>query len=286
MPNLFQQLVDNSFENYVKFMVYRMFVDTADDNYVAARWSYINDLSSDFHWLSLHALEKYFKAALLLNGKSSRGYRHNLISLYSDFLNLHPDICIPEFKYPSWIYEDLLIDKENVSEYLSSLNKYGSADNRYASAGYDIGLESLHKVDHLIWHVRRHCCVFSERLIINGEITEKTNLQHLINNERETIYNGRLFDILKEETSERKSALLSSNFAFNPSANSPTHMRSAGTWGALRWVSLGLKDKHDPVKAEASRKAIAWARKNLSIGTEDRNFIAEQEKIANQNSVS
>jgi hypothetical protein len=47
------------------------FISTADDNYVAARWCYLDGLNIDFFWLSVHSLEKYLKAALLLNCKSA-----------------------------------------------------------------------------------------------------------------------------------------------------------------------------------------------------------------------
>jgi hypothetical protein len=43
-------------------LVLELFVRTADENYVTARWCAINQLNTDFLWLSVHALEKYLKA--------------------------------------------------------------------------------------------------------------------------------------------------------------------------------------------------------------------------------
>jgi hypothetical protein len=39
--------------------IQRMFVDTADENYIVARWCYLNSLAVDFYWLGAHAVEKY-----------------------------------------------------------------------------------------------------------------------------------------------------------------------------------------------------------------------------------
>ena len=56
-------------------IVREIFVDTADDNYITARWCFVEGLNVDYFWLAVHTLEKYMKAALLLNGQSGRGYR-------------------------------------------------------------------------------------------------------------------------------------------------------------------------------------------------------------------
>ena len=40
-----------------------LFVDTADDNYIAARWCFVEGLNVDYFWLSVHALEKYMCSA-------------------------------------------------------------------------------------------------------------------------------------------------------------------------------------------------------------------------------
>jgi hypothetical protein len=53
-------------------LVHELFVRTADENYIAARWCAINRLNTDFLWLAVHALEKYLKAALLVNGHAKR----------------------------------------------------------------------------------------------------------------------------------------------------------------------------------------------------------------------
>ena len=62
----------NALKNNV---VTQMFVDTADQNYLIARWAYHRGLFLDFFWNACQALEKYLKASLLLNGKSAKDQR-------------------------------------------------------------------------------------------------------------------------------------------------------------------------------------------------------------------
>jgi hypothetical protein len=59
-------------------VVHDLFVRTADENYITARSCAVNRLYTDFFWLAVHALEKYLKAVLLLNGSSSKGCVHNM----------------------------------------------------------------------------------------------------------------------------------------------------------------------------------------------------------------
>lgn len=64
------EILDDSFADKHS-IINELFIATADDNYVLARWQHLN---VDFFWLAVHALEKYLKAVLLLNGKSAKPY--------------------------------------------------------------------------------------------------------------------------------------------------------------------------------------------------------------------
>jgi hypothetical protein len=67
-----------------------MFVSTADQNYMLARVAFFDGLDLDFFWLSLHALEKYYKAALLMNGQEAKSYGHNLVELHQALPQARP----------------------------------------------------------------------------------------------------------------------------------------------------------------------------------------------------
>src|SRR5258707_2162994 len=73
-------------------IVKELFIATADDNYIAARWCFHENLNVDFFWLAVHCVEKYLKASLLLNEKDARGYDHNIVELYSVVKLLAPEL--------------------------------------------------------------------------------------------------------------------------------------------------------------------------------------------------
>jgi hypothetical protein len=53
-------------------IVKELFLKTADQTYVVACWCFLNRLYLDFYWNAAHALEKLFKAVLLVNGRSAK----------------------------------------------------------------------------------------------------------------------------------------------------------------------------------------------------------------------
>ena len=64
-------------------IINELFIATADDNYVLSRWCFHQHLNVDFFWLAVHSVEKYLKAALLLNGESAKKYGHDIVKLYA-----------------------------------------------------------------------------------------------------------------------------------------------------------------------------------------------------------
>lgn len=81
-------------------IVQEFFVNTADDNYLTARWCFVEGLHIDFFWLAVHAVEKYMKAALLLNGETSKGYGHDIVKLYTRVKCFASDILPRNLRKP------------------------------------------------------------------------------------------------------------------------------------------------------------------------------------------
>ncbi|WP_420822398.1 HEPN domain-containing protein [Sphingosinithalassobacter portus] len=77
-----------------------MFLHTADENYITARWCFENSLITDFFWNSVHALEKYMKAILLFNGQSVKNYGHNLRELYNSVELIAYDLLPKDLQQP------------------------------------------------------------------------------------------------------------------------------------------------------------------------------------------
>lgn len=118
----------------------RSFRDIADNDYIAARAIYRLGLSQQFLWASLQALEKYIKAILLYNDKSTKDIGHD-IALGYDRLSQIVDI---DFDIPS-----------EVEQFIRYLSAQGA--NRYFERPfYTLGEELLY-LDSAVWHLRRYC---------------------------------------------------------------------------------------------------------------------------------
>lgn len=162
---------------YTNAIAHRMFVATADQNYALARLAYFNQFDLDFFWLSLHAIEKYLKAILLLNRHSAKGYGHNLRGLHSAVKKLYPKLVFGPLVDPK--IKDLRWHDSSVGDFLVRLNEYGHASNRYLTYGYTVMLDDLMKVDQLVWSIRRHCRTLRDTFEIDGRAIEIDEVEAL-----------------------------------------------------------------------------------------------------------
>jgi HEPN domain-containing protein len=138
-------------------IINEMFIATADHNYVLARWSFHQHLNVDFFWLAVHSVEKYLKAALLMNGKSAKKYGHDITKLYAAVTPLAPELfpetlTKPEDRMPVEYWHN-----ESAEKFIARLYRDGQADNRYQIFGYSRHPEDLWKLDQVVYSVRRVC---------------------------------------------------------------------------------------------------------------------------------
>ncbi|WP_439395182.1 hypothetical protein ACRQ5Q_39425 [Bradyrhizobium sp. PMVTL-01] len=142
-----------------------LYIKTADENYVVARWCCAYGLDTDFFWLAAHSLEKYMKAALLLNERSAKGYTeggknklysHDIEKLYADLRPLAPEllpdslVCPNEINDPAW-------PVETTETFIKRIHIYGHPDNRYQFIGYVKHGTDVLKLDQVIFAIRRLC---------------------------------------------------------------------------------------------------------------------------------
>ncbi len=147
-------------------IVRELFVDTADDNYITARWCFVEGLNVDYYWLAVHALEKYMKAALLLNGHSAKSYvdhagkrrsfGHDIATLYDCLKSFAADLLPDNLPRPSRLALDHWRD-ETPEAFIRRLHHDGNADNRYQIFGYVQHREDLFKLDSMVFALRRLC---------------------------------------------------------------------------------------------------------------------------------
>ena len=124
-------------------IINEMFIATADDNYVLGRWSFHQHLNVDFFWLAVHSIEKYLKAALLMNGKSAKKYDHDITKLYAAVTPLAPELFLatltkPEERMPAKYWHNELTE-----DFIARLYRDGKAHNRYQIFGYSRHSEDL-----------------------------------------------------------------------------------------------------------------------------------------------
>ncbi len=167
-------------------IVWEFFVDTADDNYITARWSFVEGLKLDYFWLAVHTLEKYMKAVLLLNGRSGKSYcdksgkcrsfGHDIVVLYEEVKSLATDLLPSKLEQPDRPEIDHWHD-ETPEAYLQRLYRHGNADNRYQIYGFVQRPDDLSKLDIMAFALRR-LCVPLDAFIHGKKRRGKMNLTH------------------------------------------------------------------------------------------------------------
>jgi len=220
-------------------VVTQMFVDTADQNYVIARWAYHRELFLDFFWTACQALEKYLKASLLLNGRCARHQGHNLIVLFDEVEEYAADF------FPSLLIQPLKLNQltgaskwrdETPRQFIDRFNDLGNSNNRYNVFGYTQRWEDLHHFDQMVYAVRRVAFNLDASPFINqpsGTTSPRTVREALerIKGYSPRLGSSRLDKILNsKKDDELREAGLKYNFSFAPANyEHPTGTMRIGT---------------------------------------------------------
>lgn len=234
-------------------LVHELFVRTADDNYITARWCAANQLNTDFLWLSLHALEKYLKAVLLMNGRSTLDRAHDIVRLYEDVKRLAGPLLPEHLDRPAKLGIAVWFELSAV-QFVEHLSRNGNADNRYLMYGYATHSQDLHLLDEMVFRVRRLICSLDERVWpdrLKGATTF-TNREQLANDPR---FYGRLFMpldnlIAAKDDSPARVAALNLNFAFAPDNFQHTPIRG----GSASINPVILRRIFEPLKTGDARQ--------------------------------
>lgn len=118
----------------------RSFRDMADQDYLAARLCFKNNLPFQFLWMSQQAIEKYIKCILLYNHTPVLDIGHNL------------EKGIEKINKISYLKLDL---NDKTIEFIKYINQQGV--NRYfQKTMYTRGLEII-TLDRTVWEIRRYC---------------------------------------------------------------------------------------------------------------------------------
>lgn len=118
----------------------RCFRDTADADYIAARAAMRVRLGGPFLWSALHAIEKYLKCILMLNGQSTIGLKHRVADALDRINTTLP-------------FEIRLDPAEQ--KFFDHLVEWNS--DRYLLHSYNLLDEELLSLDRLVWRLRQYC---------------------------------------------------------------------------------------------------------------------------------
>ena len=201
-----------------KQIVQELFINTADDNYITARWCFIEELNVDYFWLAVHALEKYMKAVLLVNGMSSKGFNHDIVKLYKSVKLFASDLLPDSLEQPDALGSNYQWRAESPEQFLQRLYDNGNPDNRYQIFGFQRHYDDLFKLDLMIFALRRLCVPLNAYYLrLDGK--NLTYRDILINQpEQGTLTpSDKLSKTVSGKRGERlREVLLSHNFPFAP----------------------------------------------------------------------
>jgi len=131
------------------------FIRTADHNYLLGRQGLRLGLVTDGMWLVAHAVEKYLKATLLLNGRGTKSHSHDIASLFDEALQIAGEYIPEKFmRIRGGVFVEWT-KRITIREYISRLNSLGAPENRYQLFGYNFTTGDVLLVDQLIYWLRR-----------------------------------------------------------------------------------------------------------------------------------
>lgn len=243
-----------------------MFLDTADQNYIGARTAYFDHRYLDFWWSTLHAVEKYLKAILLMNDRPALKGAHDLVKLLEYVQGLDGRLTPPPFVRP--IVEGL---KEwptiDVGSFIERLVEFGNADNRYDINGFMVSPQDLFMADQVVYWARRH----ARPLDVDPDTKLPRDwVEWLKSNPSEWQYWNAPLDRVAAlpAHSTRRWPLIRLNAAFFPAKRHRLmrHYRAAGSVSSLEAAKLHLKHTAalSPQRAVV-HASLAWVLENIRL---------------------
>lgn len=273
---------DQDIRPYTNELARCMFVATADENYIVARWAFLRGLYIDFFWLASHAVEKYFKAILLLNGHSARRYGHDIERLHRAVRRFDSRLVFGPLARPSFM-QDLEPDvwrDEAVDAFIARMNEMGDPNNRYMLYGYVVSTTDLYKLDQLIWSIRRHCRPLetqTPRADIGRAITIDPVDQ--LNRNRGLWHLSGMLPLEKALGQRADGDLRATLIAFNePFAPSASHVlsqyRNASANPPLAdWFERLRSQQARPETRATANKTLSWVLQNVDLMKKDRDTL-------------
>lgn len=165
-----------------------MYRDAADEDYLIARFSARANLLYQFWWNAQQSIEKYLKAALLLNGVEVSSFGHKLVEMFQIARSFSGDLlpllhCPPRpvisSRWPSTNPRGFTL----VDDFIERIEQHGDPDNRYRVNSTYTFASDLVKYDEICFAIRRICfpldIKLEEESITAQEWLQRNRTQHL-----------------------------------------------------------------------------------------------------------
>ena len=254
-------------------IVREMFIDTADDNYIVARWCAIEGVNTDFLWLSVHALEKYMKAALLLNEKAKKIRSHDIKILYPMIVELASDL-LPSgpLRRPDNL-NDIRWHDEDAEAFIMRIHRDGDENSRYRVSGYAIHPDYLHKLDKMVFSIRRLCKPLDAYVLGQKapDLPDYSNREELAHSPADwKLGAGRMESVIEGKCgTSLRNVLLNCNIPFAPDdfVHTPIPGWSSSLNVALtRYVFEPLREESSGDRRQCAKDIGQWVCDNIILG--------------------
>ncbi|WP_152044503.1 HEPN domain-containing protein [Aureimonas psammosilenae] len=269
---------------YKTRLVRELFIRTADENYIVARWCAFEGFHTDFFWLAVHAVEKYMKAVLLLNGRSSKPYKHDIVRLYANVSEIAAELLPVQLLQPT----KLNIGRwrtRTAAEFVSWLDQNGNPDNRYATYGYVAQAQDVHMLDQLVFALRRLGCELEGAVFADASCTTATKTYRTLLAEQPSWLNSldmpldRLID--EQIYTARRHAALNLNLSFAPPdfVHQGARSRSMSRNPVICWGLIEPLESDDRDFVADNIEVAEWLLENIQVPKGKSNDPGVREQI-------
>lgn len=264
MPNQHINYPMSNLDDRKERLVVELFVETADEDYVSARWQHLNGFYRLFFWSASQVIEKYLKASLVLNGKSVVTKEHNIVSMFEELSIIAGTLVTGDLAPPIVVKRKLqkmpeLWGSRNPRDFIEHISRNGNASNRYNTFGIKSEFSDLYKLDQVVFNLRRLSAKL-DRVVPENET--KTLMDLLISGD----VNFDWSESLKKNLSSNKQAyhaLKRENYAF---FSKSTRSSKYNLISAHHVSELEIIFKLDTPENLALRK---WIKTNIKINPND-----------------
>ena len=144
----------NSLNHFKSIFVHQFFIRAADQNYSLARWARIVGLSRESFSQAHQALEKYFKAALLLNGEDVRSANHDIMGMFDRHSSLFGSLAVSRLVKSDAISDEHW-DCDDARDLVWRIESNGNPNSRYRLTSFVCRSGDLFALDDFVRQIRR-----------------------------------------------------------------------------------------------------------------------------------